>query len=50
MPAVRPQANDVNEDVALAERIFEISCHCQCVRGAVIPPVVDKDFARHDWI
>jgi hypothetical protein len=20
------------------------------VRGAVIPPVVDKDFARHDWI
>jgi hypothetical protein len=39
------QAVDINEDVALAE----ISCDGQRVRG-VIPPVVDKDFARHGWI
>jgi hypothetical protein len=39
-----------NEDVALAELIFEILCYGQRVRGAVIPPVVDKDFARHVWI
>jgi hypothetical protein len=32
------------------ERIFEISCDGQRVRGAVIPPVVDKDFARHGRI
>jgi hypothetical protein len=39
------QAVDINEDVALAE----LSCDGQRVRG-VIPPVVDKDFARHGWI
>ena len=46
----RPQAVNVNEDVALAERIVEILRDVQRVRGAVIPPVIDKDFSRHGRI